>query len=108
MAIKKAGAPGKAAPLDAKVASKLLDKLSTDNEFRRLFKNDPAAALTKVGHQIPADGLSGCCTSIASIAPKREILAARDALNTYLTSTSSQTVVFCFESGKVASSLRRK
>ena len=44
MATKKTGASGKAAPLDPKVASKLLDKLGTDNEFRRLFKKDPKAA----------------------------------------------------------------
>ena len=54
MATKKTVAQGKSAPLDPKVADKLLDKLSTDNEFRRLFKKDPAAALAKVGHVIPA------------------------------------------------------
>ena len=49
MAIKKTGG-AKSAPLDPKVADKLLDLLSTDNEFRRLFKKDPQAALAKVGH----------------------------------------------------------
>ena len=52
MATKKTGASGKAAPLDPKVASKLLDKLGTDNEFRRLFKKDPKAALIQAGHKV--------------------------------------------------------
>ena len=43
MATKKTGV--RAPALDPKVADKLLDKLSTDNDFRRLFKSDPAAAL---------------------------------------------------------------
>lgn len=37
-------------PLDIKVAEKLLDLLSVDNRFRRLFKNDPFAALIEVGY----------------------------------------------------------
>ena len=41
----------KTAPLDPKVADKLLDLLSTDNEFRRLFKKDPLSALIKVGYK---------------------------------------------------------
>ncbi len=84
MATKKTGAPGKAAPLDPKVAGKLLDKLGTDNEFRRLFKKDPLAALTRVGYKpsTPVDGQKSveACMSVESIAPKADILKARDAL----------------------------
>lgn len=53
MATKKTGAPGKATPLDPKVADKLLDLLGTDNEFRRLYKKDPGAALIKAGYKLP-------------------------------------------------------
>ena len=42
MATKKGAKP---APLDPKVTKKLLDKLATDNDFRRLFKKDAHAAL---------------------------------------------------------------
>ena len=40
--------------LDPKVVRKLLDLLSTDNEFRRLFKRDAYAALVKAGYRAPA------------------------------------------------------
>ncbi|HWS27284.1 MAG TPA: NHLP-related RiPP peptide, partial [Xanthomonadales bacterium] len=50
MATKKGKGPAPA-PLDPKVTKKLLDKLSTDNEFRTLFKKDAGAALAKVGYK---------------------------------------------------------
>lgn len=53
MATKKTSASGKATPLDPKVADKLLDLLSTDNEFRKLYKKDPGAALIKAGYKLP-------------------------------------------------------
>lgn len=85
MATKKTGASGKAAPLDPKVAGKLLDKLSTDNEFRRLFKKDPKAALSSVGYKEPKAATAGVkqvydCCGVDSIAPKADIVKARDAL----------------------------
>ena len=77
MATKKTGATGKAAPLDPKVADKLLDMLGTDNEFRRLFKKDPGAALVKAGYKVPkgdaaaADNLrSYAQRAVEKIAPK--------------------------------------
>jgi putative modified peptide len=85
MATKKTGASGKAAPLDPKVAGKLLDKLSTDNEFRRLFKKDPKAALSSVGYKAPKEAVAGLkqvhdCCGIDNIAPKAAIVKARQAL----------------------------
>lgn len=66
MATKKTGkGPGPAA-LDPKVIKKLLDLLSTDNEFRRLFKKDANAALAKVGHKAPAT--TAMTTSLAATA----------------------------------------
>lgn len=127
MASKKTGG-AKSAPLDPKVADKLLDLLSTDNEFRRLFKQDPQAALAKVGYQPAIEAMAAsrrgppltppgppanippvfACARVGSIATKQEISAARDELKAYLTSTAALTVIFCFESGKVTSNLRRK
>lgn len=110
MATKKTGSgKAKAAPLDPKVADKLLDLLSTDNAFRRLFKKDAGAALAKVGHRPAEPGAARLgCMQVVHIAPKEEIAAARNAIFAHLTSTASQTVVFCFEADKVTSSLRRK
>jgi len=104
-------AKAKAAPLDPKVADKLLDLLSSNNEFRRLFKRDPNAALTKAGHLGPAvasPGLPpGNCYSVQYIAPKREIAAVREQLKAYLVSTIAPTNPHCFEAGKVATVLKR-
>ena len=83
MATKKGPAP---APLDPKVAKKLLDKLSTDNEFRRLFKKDAHAALAKVGYKVEAGATSaGGCMQLQStdrIAPKEKIVRDRAKLET--------------------------
>lgn len=86
MATRKGKGP---APLDPKVAKKLLDKLSTDNEFRRLFKKDAGAALAQVGYRIDAGAASagGCLqlTSTDRIAPKDKIVRDRAKLETALT-----------------------
>ena len=85
MAMKKGAKP---APLDRKVAKKLLDKLSTDNDFRRLFKKDAAAALSQVGYKVEAGATSaaGCMqlASTDSIAPKAKIVRDRAKLETTL------------------------
>lgn len=77
MATKKGDKP---APLDPNVAKKLLDKLATDNAFRRLFKKDAHAALAQVGYKVaPGATSAGQCMQLAStdrIAPKAKI--ARD------------------------------
>ena len=86
MATKKTATPG----LDPKVADKLLDKLSTDNDFRRLFKKDPAAALVKVGHPKDAALATAGCCQIQNIAPKEEIVRSRDELRLMLTSGLGQ------------------
>ena len=110
MAIKKTGG-AQSAPLDPKVADKLLDLLSTDNEFRRLFKKDPQAALAKVGHPEAKAAVAALrkgppftppgppttippvwsCMSVARIAPKADIIKARTELRTMLTSSLAQT-----------------
>jgi len=87
MATKKTATPG----LDPKVADKLLDKLSTDNDFRRLFKKDPAAALVKVGHPKDAAASTGGCCQVRSIAPKAQIVKARNELKTMLTASLGMT-----------------
>ena len=88
MATKKAGP--RPAALEPKVVRKLLDKLSTDNEFRRLFKKDAAAALAKVGYVVPAgEGDVGACLQFAPnhrIAPKAAFVRDRAKLESALSS----------------------
>lgn len=87
MATKKGPNP---APLDPSVIKKLLDKLSNDNEFRRLFKKDAGAALAKVGYKIGADAASaGTCLQLKAtdrIAPKAKIARDRAKLERTLNS----------------------
>ena len=112
MAIKKTAgskttAGKKTAPLDPKVADKLLDLLSTDNEFRRLFKKDPLAALINVGYKPPKHELAlgkhkgppftppgpplavppvWGCMKVRYIASKSEISRTREELKHMMTS----------------------
>jgi len=94
MATKKTGATGKPTPLDPKVADKLLDLLGTDNEFRRLFKKDPGAALVKAGYKLPK-GDSAAAENlqrlhgrlqVEKIAPKAAVQKARQEIKTSLIS----------------------
>ena len=72
------------AAMDPKVARKLLDLLSTDNDFRRLFKKDAHAALAKAGYKAPADATPcGECMQLAAgarIAPKARMQRDRAKL----------------------------
>jgi putative modified peptide len=81
----------KTAPLDPKIADKLLNLLSTDNEFRRLFKKDPKAALVKAGLKDDAasSAVASCC-QLGRIAPKADVIKARDALREMLLAGLSQ------------------
>jgi len=90
----------KSAPLDPKVADKLLELLSTDNEFRRLFKKDPQAALAQAGHPeakaalrtgaAPTATSAASCMQVQRIAPKATIAKARSELKLMLTSGLGQ------------------
>jgi len=95
MATKKGASP---APLDPKITKKLLDKLSTDSDFRRLFKKDAGAALAKVGYKVEAGATpAGGCMQLKSgarIAPKAKIVRDRakleQALNSVVNFSSAQ------------------
>lgn len=87
------------------MAEKLLHLLSTDNEFRRAFKKDPAAALMKLGHTDPA---MAECASIKAIAPKKEFVASGEAFKAHAMSAGMFTNPHCCEAGQVATRLRRK
>lgn len=107
MATKKA--TGGHVPLDSKTADKLLDLLGSDNEFRRLFKKDAAAALAKVGYAPAKDLPAQDFGKVGRIAPKAEIMAARTQLKSYLESPFTfKRCNDCFEAGNVATTLRRK
>lgn len=96
-------------PLDSDVADKLLDLLSSDDNFRDRFQQDPADALASVGHADPTAAVAGAsCLCVSTLAPKEEIQASRDLLRGYLTSAGTHTVVYSLEAGNISSSLRRR
>ena len=77
------------------VADKLLDKLSSDDDFRQLFQTNPREALRQCGHETP-DNLRDikhqdpvlCLYSLpVGLASKDEIRTSRDKMRSFLTST---------------------
>lgn len=81
------------------VADKLLEKLSSDDNFRELFQNDPRAALQLVGHETPVEyrGISGtdpvmCANLNNGLASKEAIRAGRESMKAVLTSTLPQQI----------------
>ena len=90
-------------PLDPKVVRRFLDLMSTDNEFRGLFKKDAQAALVKAGwkppkgppDQIPPQ--YGLCMQMKpgqSIASKAQIARDRAKYEALLTSEVGYTIPF--------------
>jgi putative modified peptide len=74
----------------AETIDALLDKLSTDDQFRALFQRNPRAAFASVGHAEAreggaTEGLWACCQT-KELASKEQIRAARDQLRTQLLS----------------------
>ncbi|BCT92359.1 hypothetical protein LYSHEL_13830 [Lysobacter helvus] len=61
MAMKKG--PGPTEPLDPKVVRTLLDRLSSDDDFRDLFKRDAHAALVEAGWKAPDSAGAKLATS---------------------------------------------
>lgn len=105
MATKKPG--GGHTPLDPKVADKLLELLSTDNEFRANFEKDPKAAVQSLGHDVP-EGVQLVCMSTSKMASKEEIAQAREAIKDFLTSAAAYSNPHCFEAGNLGPALDDK
>lgn len=75
--------------ISPKVVDALLDKLSSDDDFRARFQADPRAALASLGDEearsAPADarGAWTCCT-VTTLASKEHIRASRKELRDQL------------------------
>ncbi|UKE62239.1 NHLP-related RiPP peptide [Xanthomonas translucens pv. poae] len=98
-------------PFSEEAAFSLIDRLSSDEDFRNLFVTDPAKALRDAGvpeQIVQATVGEGKCLDVKNLAPKEELAAAKSLLLEYLTSKSAYHVVHCFESGKIDSTLRKK
>jgi len=75
--------------LPAEVADRLLDLLSSDDDFRNLFSSDPARALVKAGFDqgklAELEALK-VCLKVSSLAPKEVLRSSRDRIRGTLTS----------------------
>ena len=81
-------------PLPLPIAEKLLDRLSSDDDFRALFLKNPRAALSFVGHA-EADMLDRrdgpwSCMACDSLPEKKMFVDSRDAFRKHLTTQSNQ------------------
>lgn len=92
------------APLNAELADRLLDLLSTDDLFRERFQRDHLAALRSIGYESPAPGLMTACGTlpaqqpeafrdckVTELAPKEAIAGAREEIRSMLLSGLDQT-----------------
>jgi putative modified peptide len=90
-------ASAKGSPLPLAIAEKLLDRLSSDDDFRALFLKNPRAALSFVGYA-EADMLDRrdgpwSCMACDNLPDKQTFVESRDAFRKCLT-TQSNLIVF--------------
>lgn len=92
------------ASLDPAIADRLLDLLSTDDDFRDQFQRDHLSALRGIGYESPAPAKMTACGSlpviqsepfadckVEELAPKEAILAARESIRSMLLAGLAQT-----------------
>ncbi len=80
--------------ISAEIADKLLDKLSSDDEFRAVFQRDPRIALAYLGHEgatkaSPNDQGAWSCLVCEKLASPEAIKASRDELRLQLISSKA-------------------
>lgn len=85
--------------ISEQLVDKLLDKLSSDNEFRTVFQKNPRVALAYLGHEGainagPKDQGLWSCAQCAELASPEAIKSARNQIRMdLLTSMAKQTPV---------------
>jgi putative modified peptide len=89
-------ASAKGSPLPLPIAEKLLDRLSSDDDFRALFLKNPRAALSFVGYA-EADMLDRrdgpwSCMACDGLPDKKTFIESREAFRKQLTTQSVQII----------------
>lgn len=89
--------------MNRETADKLVDLLSTDDDFRVFFVQDTVAALHKAGYQpVPGDDIEKfareCCAGI-KLADKERIAASRQRMQELLIQGVNQTMPTIGEDG---------
>lgn len=79
--------------LSEETVDALLDKLSSDDDFREKFQKNPRKALAAVGHDSAGDDRvtegAWMCMSVKQLASKEAIKASRDNLRKQLLSAQA-------------------
>ncbi|HPO23439.1 MAG TPA: NHLP-related RiPP peptide [Arenimonas sp.] len=91
--------------LSEELVDKLLDKLSSDEDFRTSFQKSPRQALASLGHAPAAkasdsDKGAWACMSCNKLASAADIKKSRDALRTQLLSAKAQFNPVALEAAK--------
>ncbi len=91
--------------LSEELVDKLLDKLSSDEDFRTSFQKSPRQALASLGHTAAAkasdsDKGAWACMSCKQLASAADIKKSRDALRTQLLSAKVQFNPIALEAAK--------
>lgn len=81
--------------LSEELVDKLLDKLSSDNEFRAVFQKSPRIALAYLGHDAAAyasdsDKGAWACMSCEKLASAADIKKSRDLLRKQILSSNAR------------------
>ena len=81
--------------LSEELVDKLLDKLSSDNEFRTVFQKSPRIALAYLGHDAAAyasdtDKGAWACMSVEKLASAADIKKSRDVLRKQLLTANAK------------------
>ncbi|HDS1217703.1 NHLP-related RiPP peptide [Stenotrophomonas maltophilia] len=84
-------------PLPTHVVQQLLERLSSDDDFRKAFAADPGQALLDLGAD--EDCVRACHTPLATLGSKAEFAKAAPRLRELLDARASFTVPFLFEDG---------
>lgn len=96
--------------LPAAVVDRLLDLLSTDDHFRRLFTHDRHAALVRAGCVLSEEQLRAAspfsCLTVDRLAAKEAIAGAREELRTYLLADAAYSNPHALEAGAMHALLR--
>ncbi|WP_447783719.1 NHLP-related RiPP peptide [Stenotrophomonas bentonitica] len=91
------------APLPADTVQRLLDLLTSDDQFRASFSANPSHALATLG--VDTDLTRNCCDPIANLGSKEEFQETRENLAKQLHVKAAFRIVFCFEAGGPAPQL---
>lgn len=88
-------------PIPLAVADRLLDLLSSEDDFRALFASNREAALIKAGldPRVAGTVAKGDCMGVHKLASKEEFAAARAIIIRHLCGTEPQQHIHNFDAG---------